>query len=438
MSDIQTATKPAEADTGFQIVLGDPTSGQVPATTTSTDVASSSNTGLTYHNATAAELAKMDEIIKKIDLTDPETIITLGDQERETLASIADQVLDSVQPSVKLAFAEALNGLIGVIRSNSLDEVKKRVTAISVTHGLASAWKGLMRQDTKLDDNKKLIANFMTDISGTRKTISEMTDKLHDQQTELNKNYDRINQLGRATVTAAQDMQVVRAAVAEYIRRIETGENPILDQLKATADATGRPDDSAKVRTAQSNWNLIRTVDNDLLGSIGVYDMNIGQLAFTKEANYQNRMQTRTAMTTSIAEWKTHLAIFAAVTTENAAAQLLGAVSKLTEESVKKNADMFDTLVDSVTQRAAKGTYNLRQIIEAQAHMADKLASVGGKVEADFAQMAADKKDMEVGLQKFRKNMAEVYSKKSLLAPGVQAGRPVPQIATKPGAFDKK
>jgi hypothetical protein len=144
--------------------------------------------------------------------------------------------------------------------------------------------------------------------------------------------------------------------------------------------------------------------------------MNVANLAFTKQANLQNRIQTATTLTTTIAEWKTQLAIFAVVTTENAAAQLLNAAGQLTEQSVKQNKELFDTLVDTITARAGKGTYNLRQIMDAQNSMAAKLEGVGAKVEAQFKQLADDKEALEKSSAVFRKRITNVYSKGAVIA----------------------
>ena len=402
----------AEANKSFQIVIGDPSNTNAPATVAPANVATAdaSAGGLSYKTATPEERAKMDKIIASIDLTKSDSIIALGSQEREKLAALADQVLDSVQPGVKLAFVQALKELIDCVKANSLDEVKKRLAGGGVKNALHKLGQSLWHRDP-LADSKEMIEKFMTDISGSRKIIHEMTDKLMIQKDELDKNFERINALGFNITVAAQEMRVVRAASAEFIDRVNDGRITTLTDLQKKANDSGRSDDSQAYQEAQTNWNNLRTVDGDLLGSINVYDMNVANLAFTKQANLQNRIQTATTLTTTIAEWKTQLAIFAVVTTENAAAQLLNAAGQLTEASVKQNAELFDTLVDSITTRAGKGTYNLRQIMDAQNSMATKLEGVGAKVEAQFDQLAKDKVALEESSAIFRKRITNVYSK---------------------------
>lgn len=429
----QKPTLTKEANDSFQIVIGEPSNANLPATTASTAVAAAGANagGLTYQTATPEERAKMDKIIAGIDLKNSDTIIALGSQEREKLATLADQVLDSVQPGVKLAFVSALKELIDCVKGNSLDEIKKRISSGAMKNAFKKLGNALRGRDNNVEQSKETIEKFMTDITKSRKTIHEMTDKLMVQKDELDKNFERINALGYAITVAAQDMRVVRAASAEFIRRADpeyTGSDAIttLKDLQKAAEASGRSDDSEKYQLAQSSWNNLRTVDGDLLGSINVYDMNVANLAFTKQANLQNRIQTATTLTTTIAEWKTQLAIFAVVTTENAAAQLLNAAGQLTEQSVKQNKELFDTLVDTITARAGKGTYNLRQIMDAQNSMATKLEGVGAKVEAQFKQLADDKEALEKSSAIFRKRITNVYSKGAVIA--------APTPAPKPGA----
>lgn len=393
-----------------------PTSAGALVTTdaAATPVASADAGGLSYASAHADERARMDEIIKSISLTDSESIINLGTEERKKLADLSDQILDSINPSVKMAFVEALKQLIDAVKANSIDEMKQRLQGGAFAQ-FGKALGGLFggnSEEAQLKRSKKMIENFMTDISSSRKTIQEMIDKLQDQQVELNKNYGRINALGAGMVETAQDMRVVRAATAEYIRRVEAGEITTLTDLEATAKASQRADDTQALQEAQANWNNLRTVDGSLLGSIGVFEMNVANLAFTKQANLQNRLQTATTLTQSVEQWKSQLATFAIVTGEVAAAKMLDAADQLTAQSIKKNQELFDTLVDITVGRSAQGAFNLRQIIETQGQMAAKLAGVGEQVEKNFEALAADKKALEESSRKFRAEMIDVYSKK--------------------------
>ncbi len=400
------------ANTGFSIQIGAAPSGNLPAVTTGNPVAGASAGGLSYATAHADEKAEMEKIIAGIDLTDSKTIEALGSEERQQLATLADQILDSIQPSVRLAFAEALAELIEAIKSNSLDNIKKAIRDGAVQKVGKALWNTLSGKDNNLEQSKEMIGKFMTNISGSRKTITEMTDKLMAQKIELDKNFTRINEMGYAITVAAQRMRVVRAATAEFIRRIESGEITVLEDLTKIAE-NGRSDDVQKLRDAQSGWNNLRVADGDLLGSINIYDMNVANLAFTKDANVQNRMKTSNILTNTIAEWKTQLAIFAMVATENAATQLIGAANQLSAAAVKQNKDLFDTLVDSVTAQTAQGTHNLRQIMQAQNDMATKLESVGPIMEKQFAQLAADKIVLETSAAEFHKRVTKVYSNKS-------------------------
>lgn len=416
------------ASTEFQIVIGNPAVEQLTATIESAN-ASANAGGLTYQSAKPEEREKMDAIIASIDLTNSDTIIALGEKERTSLADLADQMLNSMDPGVRVQFAEVLKELIDGVRNNNLDAIKKRVGANPAEAIIGRLTAIFTRRDYQVEATKKMITEFMTDVSNTRKVIVEMVGKLEVQKVELEKNFVRINELGYAITVAAADMRIVRAAVAEFIRRVEANEITVLTDLQNKAAASGRTDDRDAHMLAQANWNDIRTVDADLLGSISVYDMNIANLAFTKQANLQNRIQTRTTLTTTIAEWKTQLAIFAIVTAENAAAQLLNAAGDLTKQAVKQNADLFDTLVTSVSDRAARGTYNLKAIMEAQERMATTLETAGKKVEAEFARQREDKEKLGASIERFRKRTNEVYKVKPVAAaaaaPALGAPRPM-------------
>lgn len=409
MSDKTKTDKPT--DLSVNLPEEAPT-GNLPATTEG-QTADASAGGLSYQTARPDEKEKMDEIIAGIDLTDPETVVNLGAQERQQLADLADQLLDSFKPDVKLAFAEALKAVIDSIKGNSLENVKKRSAIPALKRLFKTVACLLTGKDYRVELNKDMIKNFMGDITESRQIIEEVTDKLVEQSGELEKNFNRINGLGSAIVKAAQDMRIVRAATAEYIRRVDAGEITTLADLEKTANETQRSDDAEKLQLAHATWNNLRVVDGDLLGSIGVYDMNVANLAFTKQANIQNRMKTATAITTTTAEWKTQLAVFGTVLVERTAQQLLGNVRDLTEKSVQANKDLFDELVDETIQQSARGNYSLRSIADQQASMAKKLESVGPAIEAQFNELASDKAALEQSIAQFRESAAKVYSNKA-------------------------
>ncbi len=402
-----TANKPTQeltqtANTAFEVDLTSPSNGALTDT---------SVTALTYTNATTEEKVEMEKIMEGINLLDPETIIALGSEQRKKLGELSDQILDNIKPELKLAFANALKELMEAIGSNSIDEMKKRLSGGALAQLGDKFMSFFEGKDADKKKAEEMIESFMTDISSSRKTISELTDNLEEQVIQLNNNYANINTMGKALVKTAQEMRLVRAAAAEKIRRIETGEDKILVDLADKAKASGRPDDMDNLNTAQANWNNLRKADAGLLGSVNVYEMNTANLAFTKQANLQNRLDTEMALANTVNEWKSQLAIFAMVTSETAAATLLNDVDKITAQSVQKNQDMFDTLVDLTIARSATGPYNLRQLIDAQAHMVQKLADVSEKVEANFASLAQDKKALEESSRHFKASMIDSFSK---------------------------
>jgi uncharacterized protein YaaN involved in tellurite resistance len=242
----------------------------------------------------------------------------------------------------------------------------------------------------------------MTDITKTRKDIETISNHLLEQWETLQLNFQNINQLGLAINTEGQNMRIVRAATAEYIAQVDNGQNTILKDLKAKAEQTGRADDFQRFQDAQNGWNALRTMDGNLLGSIAVYDMNLVNLAFTRQANIQNRMDTANTLTNTVAEWKTQLAVFATMMTEKNAANLLGTTKDLSDKAVKANIDLFDELVEISIKNAARTGYNLSSLKTGQAAMIQKLETVGTRIEENFTQLAADKKALEESSQAFR------------------------------------
>jgi hypothetical protein len=415
------ATATPDVMAGFQLASVDPTPENLPAVAgaQSTIPARTGGAGLTYQNAHADETVEMDKIIAGIDLLDEESksIIALGADERKDLGDLSDQLLDSIDPQVKIGFAKAMKDLMNFVTQNSLSDIKSRIADKGI-HALT----GFFRKADPAADMEKMIGKFMTDISGSRKTIREMADKLGLQQIELNKNFQRINDLGGAMQKAEKRMQLVSAATTEFIRRIDSGDNKILQELEAKAKAPdARSDDQQTYQMAQTNWNALRTADAGLVRSIGVYDLNIGNLAFTKQANVQNRIQTAMAIASTINEWKAQLAVFGTGSIEKLSALLLQNVGKMNDKSVQATQDMFESMLDVVIGNSAAGAVSLRQVVQAQEKTAEKLKGLGDEVNAKFDELAQAKAALVESSAHFRQTVATVYSQGHL---GVSASAP--------------
>lgn len=386
-----------------------PTSGNPPSTVV-LDIDLSAQPaeggGLSYRTATPEERAIMDQIMKTIDLYNSESIIALGQPQRDKLSKLADEILDGLDPDIKLNFIAALKGVIDVVHANSLEEMKKKIQDGVLDRLMHIFRRSGMTQEEMVEK----IRDFSKNITAARKVIREEVDRLEVQQVELVKNYDRINTLGREFSIAGQEMRIVRAATAEYIRRVSTGENPILSDLAKTAQSTNRKDDQERLQTAVANYKALFNMDTELLSSIAVYDMNVASMAFAKEANIQNRSQTAVALSTAVSRWKSQQAAYSVMMVEKAAQELLNGVDELNRQSIKNGVDLFEKLVDMTVKRSATGKETMRTIMEGELKIAGLLENAQKVVEADFAERAAEKKQLESSMSRFTRSVVDVYA----------------------------
>lgn len=372
--------------------------------------------GLTYATANAEEKAQIEEIINSIDLTQPDSVTSIGGKERQSLAAVSRELLDSFDPSIKIAFAEAFAALFEQLKENSLDNIKKRSTYGLFKKAIKTLIYAITGKDYRVELSKGMLKNFMKDVTGSRTTIEEVADKLEEQKGRLKQNWTRINIKGANIHKAAQSMRIVRAATAEYVRRVNDGEITQLKELEAKHAASGRADDLDTLQMAQALWDNIRVIDGDLLGSISTYDMQVANLAFTRRANITNRIKTETALTSTVSEWLTQLGTFAIVLEERAAQVLLSGVAELNEKAAEANHDIFEELVDAHVKGVAQGMYSLKDQVRRQNEMKATLEKVGPAVAAEFNQLAEDIKSLEVANAAFQESAAKVYENPATLA----------------------
>jgi hypothetical protein len=389
--------------------------------------ASKSLGGLSYQTATKEELVVMDGIIdtitKALKEGNAEGIIEVGGPQRKKLADLSDSLLQSINPQVNLAFKQALGQLLDALKANSMSEIKKRLQGGAIAQ-LGHALGHMLHHKPSAEDQQKMVQHFMTEIDSSRKNITEMADRLVQQETQLNDNYGRINIMGKELTVTAQDTRVVRAATAEAIRRIEAGEITVLADIEAKAKASGRADDLEALQVAQANWNNLRTVDGALLSAINVFDTQVANLAFTKNLNLQNRMQTENALSITVPQWKSLLTTSAIMWQEEDAGELLNTVDEMSVQAVKQQGEDFTKLTDISVQRAGAGVQLMRQLITTENQMQTTLEGLGPRFEEKYREQAEAKTALEAANQKFRESTVIAFSK-----PGGIMGATIPKPA---------
>jgi hypothetical protein len=386
--------------------------------------------GLSYQTATKEELVVMDgvieTIIKALKEGNAEGIIEVGGPQRKKLADLSDQMLQNINPQVNLAFKQALSQLLGALQANSIVEIKKRLQGGAIAQ-LGHAIGHMLHHKPSAEDQQKMVQNFMKEIDSSRKSITETADRLVLQETQLNENYGRINTMGKELTVTAQDTRVVRAATAEAIRRIEAGDITVLADIEAKAKASGRADDLEALQIAQANWNNLRTVDGALLSAINVFDTQVANLAFTKNLNIQNRMQTENALSITVPQWKSLLVTSALMWQEEDAGALLNVVDEMSVQAVKQQGEEFTKLTNIAVERAGSGVALMRQLITTESDMATTLQGLGARFDEKYREQTEAKTALEIANQKFKETTVLAFSK-----PGGVMGATIPKPAPGP------
>jgi uncharacterized protein YaaN involved in tellurite resistance len=419
----------------FAIATEAPT-GNLPATldTTGTQVAQDFGTGLNYKNATPQERAEMDLVIASIDLTNDESITSLGSDVREKLAELSDRLLDSLDPTAKLALADAIKNLSEILKSNSIDDIKQRIAKGAIASMVESFVGFFTRNRNEEKAVREMLENFMTDISSSRKSIQEMADKLVIQAGTLKENSNRINVMGAAMVVSAQRMRIVEAAAAEYLARIEDGRVTTISDLQRGVEA-GRAQDRELLEKAQSNFINLRTVDSMMVDSISTFDRNIATLSFARQSNIQNQLQTENALKNSVSEWKSQLATFGIIMQEKAAMLVLRVVEEMKKKSITTNAELFDEMVNMTIEGATKGKETMALQIAANKRAGDTLGTVSQRLRAEMAEEDKIKAALRESNVVFNKKRDEYLASGHLglgnaasSTPATQAALPAPKV----------
>ena len=282
----------------------------------------------------------VDEFASKIDISNSQAILAYGVGSQKKIADFSENALERVKTKDLGEIGDMLAGAVGEIRSLETEEDEKGLFGFfkKTSNKLAN----LKAKYDKVETNVNNIAKALEDHQVTLMKDVLMLDKMY----ELNMNYYK-----------ELSMYILAGK-----KRLEIANNVELPELIKKADESGLPEDTQKAKDFSQMINRFekKIYDLELTKTVSLQMAPQIRLIQNNDSMMSDKIQS--TIVNTIPLWKNQMVIAIGLKHSNDAAKAQKAVSDMTNELLKRNADALKTATIETAKESERGIIDIETL----------------------------------------------------------------------------
>ena len=344
------------------------------------EVAVPSETNVTNVTLNEKEKQMVDEFAKKIDLSNSSQILQYGIGTQKKLADFSGSALKNVKTKDLGEVSNLLTGVITELKNFDKDE-KKGIFGF------------LKKQGDKLSLMK-------TKYAATESTISEIVKVLNNHQIQLLKDVEVLDKMYQINLNYFKELTMYILAGKQ---KLETVRSVELVELKNKALATGTMEDAQAVRDLESLCDRFEKKLYDLELTRTVAMQTAPQIRLIQNNDTVMSEKIQSTIVNTIPLWKSQMVIALGVEHSLQAAKAQHAVTDLTNDLLKKNAEKLKIATIETAKESERGVVD----IETLKHTNEMLISTFDEVLTIQSEGRQKRREAETELQQLENQLRE-------------------------------
>ena len=303
---------------------------------------------------TDAERQAIEDFIGKLDVTNPDHVLLFGAEAQKKVASFSDTALEAVKTQETGEVGDMLVKLVTELKGFDADAEPKGLRRLFSKP--VDAMERMKAQYSKVNTNVENIADSLENYQAQLLKDVAMFDRLYDQ----NSRYFR-------------ELTLYIIAGDEYLRRIRAGE---LKELQDKAAASGDAMDAQKA--------------NDLAAECDRLEKKLYDLKLTRQASMQMAPQIRllqnndsllveriqSTLSNTLPLWKSQMVLALGLQHSQDALKAQSAVTNMTNELLKKNAEKLKLGTVETAREAERGIIDIETLVQTNQSLIDTINEV--------------------------------------------------------------
>ncbi len=316
-----------------------------------------------------AEQAAVREFAKQIDVTDTNQVLSYGAQAQTNISEFSGSALDKVRTKDLGQVGSMLSGLVTELKGMDFDSVEET--------------KGIKRLFKRTTSN---LSTLKAQFARAEVNVETITGELEKHERVLLKDIALMDKMYELNQAYFKELTMYILAGKLRIEELRAKDLP---ELQAKAQASGLPEDAQAA--------------NDFANMIGRFEKRIHDLELTRIISLQMAPQIRliqnndslmaekiqTSIVNTIPLWKSQMVLALSMDHSRQAMEAQREVSDVTNELLKRNAELLHTGSVDVARESERGIVELETLKETNKQLIATLEDVRQIQEEGRARRAA-------------------------------------------------
>ncbi len=303
---------------------------------------------------TEEERKVVDEFSKKIDISNSSVVLTYGAAAQKNIASFSENALNSVRTKDLGEIGEDLTDLVTELKGFDAQEEKK-------------GFFGLFKKPVDAMENLK------TKYTSAEKNVDKIVQALEAHQITLMKDVAMLDQMYALNEKYYKELTMYIIAGKKRVAELKA---TTLEELRKKASEQGSPEAAQEY--------------NDYVNLINRFEKKIHDLELTRQISVQMGPQTRllqnndtlmiekiqSSIVNTIPLWKSQMVLALGLEHSKQATQAQKEVTEITNEMLKKNADLLKTSTIETAKEAERSIIDIKTLQHTNKQLIDTLDEV--------------------------------------------------------------
>ena len=328
------------------------------------------------NNLTAEEKKMVEDFSQKIDLHNSQAILQYGAGTQKKMADFSENALKNVRTKDMGEVGDMLSGLVVELKSFEITEEDKGIL-------------GLFKKSA----NK--VTGLKAKYDKTETNVNNVCQALEKHQVTLMKDIALLDKMYDANLSYFKELSMYIIAGKQKLEEVRNGE---LAEAKAKAQASNLPEDAQAAKDIEAMCDRFEKKLHDLELSRMISMQTAPQIRLIQNNNTMMVEKIQSTLVNTIPLWKNQMVIALGLEHAQRAAKAQNAVTDMTNELLKKNANALHEATVSTAKASERGIVDIETLTQTNAELVktfDEVLQIQSEGRQKRLQAEADMVKME-------------------------------------------
>ena len=292
------------------------------------------------NNLTAEEKKMVEDFSQKIDLHNSQAILQYGAGTQKKMADFSENALKNVRTKDMGEVGDMLSGLVVDLKSFEITEEDKGIL-------------GLFKKSA----NK--VTGLKAKYDKTETNVNNVCQALEKHQVTLMKDIALLDKMYDANLSYFKELSMYIIAGKQKLEEVRNGE---LAEAKAKAQASNLPEDAQAAKDIEAMCDRFEKKLHDLELTRMVSIQTAPQIRLVQNNDTMMAEKIQSTLVNTIPLWKSQMVLALGIEHSNQAAKAQREVTDVTNELLKKNADLLKTASVETAKESERGIVDMETL----------------------------------------------------------------------------